>query len=160
MLIIPSEEAVMARPVCCRRVTGKPAASLFKPAGIPVRLLEQVVLTLDEFEAVRLADLNGLYHEQAAECMRVSRPTFGRILDAARRKVAEAMILGKALRIEGGAVYAGREIGKRCEACNREPGSPGETCPRCGVENDSMPACRRQRGGRKTFDDHAAEKQS
>jgi predicted DNA-binding protein (UPF0251 family) len=59
-----------------------------------------VCLSLDELETIRLADHEGLYHEQAAERMNISRPTFGRILGEARRKVAEALIDGKALRIE------------------------------------------------------------
>jgi uncharacterized protein len=63
-----------------------------------------VTLTLDEVEALRLADLQGLYQEQAAEQMKISRPTFARIIEEARRKVAEALIHGKALRLEGGAV--------------------------------------------------------
>ncbi len=62
--------------------------------------LEQVCLGLDEFEALRLADLEGLYHEEAAAQMNVSRQTFGRIISEARRKVAEAIINGKVLVIE------------------------------------------------------------
>jgi predicted DNA-binding protein (UPF0251 family) len=89
-------------------VSGRPAARIFKPIGIPVRELEDVVMTLDEFEAMRLADLDGLYQEQAAERMKVSRPTFSRIVDSARRKMADALVHGKALRIEGGPVQAPR----------------------------------------------------
>jgi predicted DNA-binding protein (UPF0251 family) len=84
---------------------------MFKPAGVPLRELEEVVMTLDEFEAVRLADLEGLYQEQAAEQMNVSRPTFSRVVDAAHRKLADALVHGKALRIEGGPVELGR---RRC----------------------------------------------
>jgi predicted DNA-binding protein (UPF0251 family) len=73
--------------------------------------LEVVVMSLDEFESVRLADLGGLYQEQAAEQMGVSRPTFSRIVESAHRKVADALVHGKALRIEGGPVQ--RE-GRRC----------------------------------------------
>jgi predicted DNA-binding protein (UPF0251 family) len=87
-----------------RHIGFKPCASLFKPAGVPACTLEQVTLTLDEVEALRLADLNGLYQEQAAEQMKISRPTFSRIIEEARRKVADALIHGKALRLEGGAV--------------------------------------------------------
>jgi predicted DNA-binding protein (UPF0251 family) len=87
-------------------VCGRPAARIFKPIGIPARELEQVVMTLDEFEAVRLADLDGLYQEQAAGRMKVSRPTFSRIVDSARRKMADALVHGKALRIEGGPVQS------------------------------------------------------
>jgi len=61
-------------------------------------------MTLDEFEAIRLADLDDLYQEQAAAKMNISRATFSRIVDSAHRKVAEALVNGKALRIEGGAV--------------------------------------------------------
>lgn len=68
-------------------------------------------MTLDELEALRLADYEGLYHEQGAERMSVSRPTFGRILEAARRKTAEALVYGKSLRIEGGPVEIDRRRG-------------------------------------------------
>ena len=101
----------MPRPFCCRRISGKPGAPIFKPIGIPVRELAEVVMTLDEFEALRLADLEGFYQEQAADRMKVSRPTFGRIIGEARRKVADALVHGKALRIEGGPV---RAQGYRC----------------------------------------------
>ena len=90
----------MARPKCCRRVAGEPACQIFKPAGMPASALEIVVLSMDEFEAIRLADLDGLYHDEAAERMKVSRPTFGRIIEAARHKVAEVLVKGFALHIE------------------------------------------------------------
>lgn len=94
----------MPRPCCLRRIGFKPSAGYFKPAGVPLRMLEEIVVTLDEIEALRLADLKGLYQEQAAEQMKISRPTFARIVEAARRKVADALIHGKALRLEGGTV--------------------------------------------------------
>jgi len=94
----------MPRPQCPRRVQGRPGALLFKPAGIPIRLLEEIVLTLDEFEALRLADLEGLYQETAAERMGISRATFGRIVESARRKVAQTLVGGRVLRVEGGPV--------------------------------------------------------
>ncbi len=62
--------------------------------------LREVAVTIDELEAIRLADLDGLYHEEAAKKMHISRQTFGRILQSARKKVAESLIKGKALRIE------------------------------------------------------------
>ena len=111
----------MPRPFCCRRIAGQPGASIFKPIGIPMRTLDEVVMTLDEFEAIRLADLDGLYQEAAAKQMGVSRPTFSRISAAAHRKVADALVHGKALRIEGGPV---RVAGHRCcEAHDRGPGT-------------------------------------
>jgi predicted DNA-binding protein (UPF0251 family) len=72
----------------------------FKPRGIPLVDLEEVSIRLDELEAIRLADYEGLYHEDAARTMKISRATFGRILDGARHTVAEAIIKGKALKIE------------------------------------------------------------
>ncbi len=92
----------MARPPAPRHIVGRPVATLFKPGGVPA--LAQVALALDEFEAVRLADLEGLEHAQAARRMGVSRQTFGRVLGGARRKVAQALVLGHALRIDGGGV--------------------------------------------------------
>jgi predicted DNA-binding protein (UPF0251 family) len=97
---------------------------VFHPAGIPSRVLDEIVLTLDEFEAIRLADLEGLYQEQAAERMIVSRPTFGRILAAAHRKVAEALVHGKTLKIEGGTIRMERPRSLRCD------------CPRCRRTGD------------------------
>ncbi len=97
----------MPRPNCRRHIHGRPRAAAFKPLGIPMCDLEEVLMTLDEFEAVRLADLEGLYQEQAAEQMGVSRPTFSRIIDVAHKKIADALVHGKVLRIEGGSVKAG-----------------------------------------------------
>jgi uncharacterized protein len=97
----------MPRPFCPRRIAGRPVASIFKPVGVPLRELDEVVMTLDEFEAIRLADLDGQYQEQAAGQMGVSRATFSRIVDSAHRKVADALVHGKALRIEGGPVHLG-----------------------------------------------------
>jgi predicted DNA-binding protein (UPF0251 family) len=90
----------MSRPKKERCIRCQPNALYFKPRGIPLSHLEEVGLSLDELEAIRLADYEGLYHEQAAEKMKISRPTFGRILGEARRKLAETLVEGKALRIE------------------------------------------------------------
>jgi predicted DNA-binding protein (UPF0251 family) len=89
-------------------VQGSPPSGLFKPAGIPTTALELVEMTLDELEALRLVDYEGLYQEDAGVRMGVSRQTLGRILESARRKVAGALVMGRALRIEGGPVAAGR----------------------------------------------------
>jgi len=90
----------MSRPKKDRCVRCQPNAIYFKPRGIPLIHLDEVGLSLDELEAIRLADHEGLYHKQAAEKMNISRPTFGRILGEARRKLAEVLVEGKALRIE------------------------------------------------------------
>lgn len=90
----------MGRPKKCRKIDCTPSAYYFKPRGIPLVNLEEICLSLDELEAVRLADLEGLYHEDAAASMNVSRATFGRILAEGRGKIAEALLKGKALKIE------------------------------------------------------------
>ena len=99
----------MPRPLSDRRVRGGIPVALFKPAGVPARELEEVVLGLDGAEAIRLADFEGLYQEAAARSMGVSRQTFGRILEEARRAVADAIINGKSLRIEGGKIIEQQE---------------------------------------------------
>lgn len=92
----------MARPRLCRRVRFRPGVTYFKPAGVRMVELEETILGIDEYEAVRLKDLEGLEQEQAAKRMGISRPTFQRLLSSARKKIAEAIIKGKALRVEGG----------------------------------------------------------
>ena len=106
----------MARPVQTRKIQFVPRVTFFKPAGIPRVELEEVALTLDELEAVRLADLNGLYQEKAAPKMGISRSAFARILESARKKITDALIHGKSLKLEGGPVRA-------------QPGRAG-VCPR------------------------------
>lgn len=94
----------MPRPINCRRVAQLPQVNYYKPRGIPLALLQQTTLTVDELEAIRLADLQGLYQEQAAEKMNISRQTLGRILESAHKKIADALVNGKALSIQGGSV--------------------------------------------------------
>ena len=94
----------MPRPRRFRRVGCQPVSNFYKPRGIPLSSLEIVNLTVDELEAVRLADMEGLYQEQAAEKMNVSRQTLGRILESAHKKIADALVNGKALSIEGGQI--------------------------------------------------------
>ncbi|NLA40593.1 MAG: DUF134 domain-containing protein [Smithella sp.] len=94
----------MPRPKCNRQIYGIPDKNYFKPRGIPAADLEEVVLGLDEFEAIRLADHEQLYQEEAAARMKISRQTFGRIVASARKKIADVLINAKALKIEGGEV--------------------------------------------------------
>lgn len=100
---------------------------MFKPTGVPIDELEEVVMTLDEFEALRLADLDGLYQEEAAGKMKVSRPTFSRIIESARRKVADALVHGKLLRIEGGPVHLGARRCCRLHDRTAQPAAPDES---------------------------------
>ena len=94
----------MARPPRERIVAGMPAVTVYKPAGVPARELQWTQLTLDEFEAVRLVDGEGIDQEATAAQMGVSRPTVTRILASARAKIAQVLIHGQALVIEGGPV--------------------------------------------------------
>ena len=92
----------MPRPPKWRTVATIPSATYFKPAGIPLRLLSEVRLAVEEIEAIRLKDLEGLEQEECAQRMSISRPTFHRVLKAARRKIADAFMNGRAIRVEGG----------------------------------------------------------
>lgn len=92
----------MPRPRHCRYVSAAPSVTYFKPRGTPLRELQEACLCVDELEALRLADAEGLTAQEAARHMRVSRHTFGRTLASARRTVALALTQGMALRIEGG----------------------------------------------------------
>ena len=127
----------MVRPQKNRIVGYHPDISYFKPRGIPMMELEEVKLTVDELEAVRLADLVGLPHEEAGEKMGVSRATFGRIVQRARQQIADALIHGKAINVEGGNY---RMVDHpRCFVCSncaykwearRGTGRPSN-CPKC-----------------------------
>ncbi|MFC2038500.1 DUF134 domain-containing protein [Chloroflexota bacterium] len=92
----------MPRPVKCRRVSSMPDTNYFKPAGIPMRELEEINISFEEAEAIRLKDIESLDQEKCAEKMSISRSTFQRVLESARRKLADALLNGKAIRIDGG----------------------------------------------------------
>ncbi|HHY97519.1 MAG TPA: DUF134 domain-containing protein [Firmicutes bacterium] len=141
----------MPRPPKFRRVEFLPEVTVFKPAGVPTRDLEEIILSVEELEAIRLKDLEGLEQEDCAERMQVSRPTFQRVLSLAREKVATALVEGKALRVEGGNYrLAVRHF--KCRACGHEfqvPFGTGErgidmTCPKC----DAQDVHRIDQGGR------------
>ena len=132
------------RPVNCRSVAALPKVTCFMPEGIPPARLQNVVLSVDEVEAMRLADMLGMYQAEAAEKMNVSRQTFGRIVQSARKKVAEALVEGKTICIEGGniehACRGGHAEGENicvCLWCGFEKphidGVPCRTelCPEC-----------------------------
>jgi len=109
---------------------------LFKPAGVPASQFDEILLEIDELEAIRLADLEGLYQERAAEQMNVSRQTFGRIVSSARNKVAQALVQGMSLRIEGGEIAMAEQRTFVCLECGHEwqlpfgTGRPAD-CPEC-----------------------------
>lgn len=131
----------MPRPPKCRRVEYKPQVTYFKPAGIPKYKLQELVMNVEEFEAIRLKDKEGLEQEECAERMHVSRPTFQRILMIAREKIADAIVEGKAIRIEGGNYRLATETVK-CGDCQHEFELPWGCayrnqlikCPKCAKE--------------------------
>lgn len=131
----------MGRPRKDRLVAFNPEISYFKPRGIPMVDLSEVCITVDEREALRLADLDGLSHEESGQCMGVSRATFGRILHNARRIVADALINGRAIRIEGGNYKMIDETRRfSCRSCLQqweEPLGTGrpDACPQCGQDD-------------------------
>ena len=90
----------MPRPCKMRRVRGRPNSSYFKPAGIRMIELDESVLTMPEFEAIRLVDLNEIEQEKAGKQMQISQSTLSRILTSGRKKIADAIVNGKAIRIE------------------------------------------------------------
>jgi len=118
----------MPRPKHFRRIGCLPQANFFKPRGIPLSVLQHTTLTFDELEAIRLADLQGLYQEQAAQKMNISRQTLGRILESAHKKIADALVNGKALAIQGGPIELHppeAPIPTPPHGFGRGPGGPG-----------------------------------
>ena len=89
----------MARPKLPRNICGSPPNSCFKPNGIPMSELEQLELALDEFEALRLVDLEGLQQQEAAAVMGISRQTLANLVKSARRKMVDCLVNGKALKM-------------------------------------------------------------
>ena len=108
----------MPRPPKKRMIKNIPEVKFFKPAGLPMRTLEEINLSLEEVEAIRLKDVKSLTQQEAAERMEVSRPTFQRILMAAREKIAKALIKGKAIRFKGGDYHLVRGT-YRCLNCGQ-----------------------------------------
>lgn len=104
----------MPRTTKCRRVCCEPSVRMFQPDQRPE---EWVDLSVDELEAIRLCDLEGLEQDEAAERMDISRGTFQRILYAARRRTAEALCQGKGLRIGGGNYQVAEHCCKRSSRC-------------------------------------------
>ncbi len=89
----------MVRPIKSRRISFNPNVIYFKPRGVPLSRLEEIDLSLDELEAIRLYDLEGLEQDKAATKMNISQSTFSRILASARKKIAKALTKGKAIKI-------------------------------------------------------------
>ncbi len=128
----------MPRPEKKRLVNAPPVFNSFKPTGFAKSGLKRVVISLDEYEALRLADYKGLEHKEAAEMMKISRPTFTRLIEKARKKTAEFIIEGAELVIDGGNIhFEGNVI--RCKDCGHtfriKFGDNVKNCPSCKSEN-------------------------
>lgn len=132
----------MPRPRRIRRVFFEPRTDYFKPAGVMLRLLQENVITRDELEAIRLIDYEKIEQGKAGKKMKISQPTLSRLLASARKKIADALINGKAIKIQGGVFEMVRpRIGMR-----RMTGAGGRgrmggiaagpggfcVCPKCG----------------------------
>ena len=129
----------MGRQPLCRRVGFLPQVTYFKPTGVPLANIQEVRLSVEEAEAIRLKDIEGLEQDACAQKMNVSRSTFARILLLARQKMADALLNGKAIRIEGG----NYELTKRSFRCGNGHEwevpfeimvkQPPELCPTCNT---------------------------
>lgn len=129
----------MGRQPLWRRVGFLPQVTYFKPAGVPLANIQEVRLSIEEAEAIRLKDIEGLEQDACAQKMNVSRSTFARILLLARQKMADALLNGKAIRIEGG----NYELAKRSFRCGNGHEwevpfeimikQPPELCPTCST---------------------------
>ncbi|AYD39540.1 DUF134 domain-containing protein [Clostridium fermenticellae] len=125
----------MPRPTKFRRVEFFPNDNYFVPWGKPKCEIEEIVLKVEELEAIRLKDIKELNQEECAEKMKVSRPTFQNIIDSARKKVAMALTEGKAIRISGG-YYTTNHCKFKCMDCGEVYEINYEhdklACPSCG----------------------------
>lgn len=138
------------RPKIKRHINFIPEITYFKPAGIPLRELQEEILTLDEVEALRLTDIEGLDQQTASVKMKVARVTYLKIIHSAHRKIAQALIYGKSIQLKGGDIImpnldgtgpqgqgpmTGRGLGRgvgRPNAPRKAGGSAQCTCPNCG----------------------------
>ena len=132
----------MPRPRCRRTVGYLPSVTYFKPAGVRIADLDEVLLGHDEVEAIRLKDQLGLPQEEAAKEMHVSQPTFHRLIQSAHKKLADAVVSGKALKIEGGSIAIGEDVLPPCghwrDRCGRKGGKVGFSPSMKSVEGGSM----------------------
>ena len=135
---ILNETYVMARPQNDRVVKEPPLFNEFKPIGVPARNLAKIFISLDEYEAIRLSDQIGYSHLEASEEMNISRSTFSRLIEAARKKMADFIIRGKILSIEGGNIHFTNNIIK-CQDCgyifNIKMSDDIGDCPECHSSN-------------------------
>ena len=136
----------MSRPCKLRTVALASAPRVFMPSGVPMVELREVVVTLDALEALRLADAEGLEHTAAAALMNVSRPTFSRLIAAARTAVATALVEGWAIRIEGGPWRTEETAGCGCGERHRRRGHCRRLATRVAESADAETALTPKQG--------------
>jgi predicted DNA-binding protein (UPF0251 family) len=115
-----------------RKIEFPPTVEGFKPFGIKMRNIQKVVLLFEEYEAIRLIDYEDLNQEEAAAKMDISRPTFTRVYKKARKAIAQALVEGRAILIEGG-TYISENYWARCTKCSKLSTAPKplKDCPHC-----------------------------
>ena len=143
----------MPRPRRVRRVFFEPRIDYFKPAGVMLRMLQENIITSDELEVIRLIDYEKIEQEKAGKKMKISQPTLSRLLTSARKKIADALINGKAIKIQGGVFEMvqprgrglgrgrgqGLGIGGRGRMGGVAAGPGGEcVCPNCGYREPQI----------------------
>lgn len=139
----------MPRPRRIRRIFFQPDITYFKPAGIPIYNLQEIVLNFDEIEAIRLIDFEGMEQNKAGKKMKISQSTLSRLLKEARKKIADSLINGKAIKIQGGNFKMVQPIGRGRGAGRGRGGGrmggpfaagPGGICkcPKCGYEEEQI----------------------
>jgi predicted DNA-binding protein (UPF0251 family) len=131
----------MPRPFKNRKINGLFSSDCYKPNGIPLSMLVSIELSVDELEALRLADLGNMYQDVAAEEIGVSRQTFGNIIKSARKKVADAIINGKALKIVSHGLSYSDSI-RSCRNCGviwRKAVEKQVACPSCESKDNDIP---------------------
>ncbi|MBN2805780.1 MAG: DUF134 domain-containing protein [Prolixibacteraceae bacterium] len=119
-----------------RKISMLPPMEGFKPFGIPMRQLESVTMLYEEFEAIRLADYEDLNQTDAAKKMNISRPTFTRLYDKARKKISKAFVEGKAIVIKGG-TFETEDFWYKCDDCKETISAlkPISHCRKCDSDN-------------------------
>ncbi len=129
---------IMPRPQKNRNVNTPPTIKEFKPIGVPRKALHETFLSLDEYEAIRLADYLGYPHDKASDEMNISRPTFTRLIEKARKKISTFLIEGSALIIEGGNIHFSNNV-IHCLDCgfksNIKINKIIKYCPQCNSDN-------------------------
>ncbi|MDA3890369.1 MAG: DUF134 domain-containing protein [Salinivirgaceae bacterium] len=128
----------MPRRIRLRKVVAPPIFKGYKPYGAHVESKEHIELLYEEYEAIKLADYDLMKHKEASELMGVSRPTFARIYEAARRKIANALVEAKEIKT----VYGNAWLEKDwfvCIECNSRFTIPktisNHNCPLCSSKN-------------------------